>query len=220
MRGLALFDLDDTLCDRAAAFALWARGFSERYGLDEETALPWMVRVDNRGITPRPAFFGMVRDRFGLAPSVDRLVADYPRAHVAGYACDPAVRRGLRGLKETGWTVGIVTNGEHWQRDKILVAGLDEVVDGWAISALEGVAKPDPELFRRAAGACDVALDGGWMVGDNPVADIGGAVLAGLRSVWIDQGRDWEEPAYKPDYVCDGPLPAIDVIMRSSGTGT
>ncbi|MER5627063.1 HAD hydrolase-like protein [Streptosporangium sp. NPDC002544] len=31
--------------------------------------------------------------------------------------------------------------------------------------------------------------DGGWMVGDHLVADIGGGRAAGLRTAWVDRGR-------------------------------
>ena len=35
MAGLALFDLDDTLIDREAAFASWARAFAARHQLGD-----------------------------------------------------------------------------------------------------------------------------------------------------------------------------------------
>jgi putative hydrolase of the HAD superfamily len=213
---IAFFDLDDTLCDRAAAFSHWLSGFCATHGLDEESVRTQILEYDQRGLRPREEFFGLVRDQFGLAASVDELVAAYHPAYTALYRLDPAVGQGIRDLQSDGWTVGIVTNGKHWQRDKLRTTGLDSIVDGWAISDLERVAKPYPEIFRKAALNCGSTIDDAvWMVGDNPVADIGGAVLTGLRSIWIDLGRDWTEPAFKPDVVCDGPLGAIEVIRNS-----
>ena len=212
MRPLALFDLDDTLCDRAGAFTRWAEGFVADHGLDAE-ALPYLLDVDNGGHRLRPRFFALVRERFGLRPSVAELTEAYTPAYVAGYRCDPAVLAGLSRLRSAGWAVGIVTNGAPSQLDKITGAGLAAVVDGWAISEVEEIAKPYPEIFRRAARACGVPLGvDTWMVGDNPVADVGGAVLTGLRSVWIDLGREWDQPAFKPDHTCDGPLAAIELV--------
>ncbi len=216
MSRIAFFDLDDTLCDRGAAFARWFSGFCAEYGLDEQTARPVVDEFDQHGATPRPVFFGLVRERFGLSVSVEHLVAGYAPAYTKQYQLEPEVRDGLLALREDGWVVGIVTNGMPWQLDKIQGTGLDKVVDGWAISEVEGATKPDPEIFRRAAAICGGTLDEAvWMVGDNSLADIGGAVLSGLRSIWIDLGRDWPYPTYKPDVICDGPLDAIKVIAAS-----
>lgn len=53
----------------------------------------------------------------------------------------------------------------------------------------EGVRKPDRRLFEIAAARCGVsAVDGGWMVGDSLVKDIGGGRAAGLRTVWVNAG--------------------------------
>ena len=49
MSRIAFFDLDDTLCDRGAAFARWLTGFCARYGLDEATARPVIDEFDQRG---------------------------------------------------------------------------------------------------------------------------------------------------------------------------
>jgi len=83
-----------------------------------------------------------------------------------------------------------------------------------AVSALEGIPKPYPEIFRRAGPqlrASRSTVRAGWS-SDNPAADIGGAVLTGLRSIWIDRGHDWTEPAYRPDHVVGGPLAAIELL--------
>lgn len=212
MRPLALFDLDDTLCDRAEAFARWVGEFVAEHHVDDDGSA-YLLDIDESGLRPRSQFFAMARERLGLTPTVAELTEAYTPAYVAGYRCDPAVRDALTGLRSAGWAVGIVTNGAPSQLDKITGTGLDQVVDGWAISEVEEVAKPNPEIFRRAAQACGEPLGGDtWMVGDNPVADIGGAVLTGLRSIWIDLGRAWEQPAFKPDLTCDGPLTAIEFI--------
>ena len=38
-------------------------------------------------------------------------------------------------------------------------------------------------------------------MGDNPVADIGGAQQLGMLTAWVHLGRDWELDAPRPDYV-------------------
>jgi FMN phosphatase YigB (HAD superfamily) len=216
MTRIAFFDLDDTLSDTTTAYERWTRAFAVQHGLDEETAVPWLLGVDD-GDQPLTGMFARIRSHFGLVPPVEELVDEFVRVEAAECRCEPEVLAGLAALRADGWTVGIVTNGPATQELKITTSGLDRVVDGWAVSMLEKVPKPYPEIFRRAARNCGVELDGsGWMVGDNPVADIGGAVLAGLRSVWIAGGRQWSEPAYKPDHVVDGPLAAIELLLTIS----
>lgn len=79
-----------------------------------------------------------------------------------------------------------MTNGDAAvQAAKIAAAGLDPLVDGICISGAEGVAKPHREIFDLAALRCGADLVGGWMIGDNPLADVQGAHQAGLNSVWI-----------------------------------
>ena len=107
------------------------------------------------------------------------------------------VRDGLVALRRAGWRLGIVTNGEaDNQLGKIERTGLDRLVDAVAVSGALGVRKPDAEIFRIAVEQAGCALaDGGWMVGDNPQADVEGGSSVGLRTVWIDRGREAAAPA-------------------------
>lgn len=211
MSRLALFDLDDTLCDRAAAFERWAHGFRDTHRLAAD-AVPWLIETDRRGLLPRPEFMTAARSHFGLDVAVDELVAAYVPRYVTQYRVEPAVLDGIAQLRSEDWTVGIVTNGPASQGEKLRITGLDRAVDGYVVSLVEGFNKPDPEIFRRAADCCGVPLEGAWMVGDNPVADIGGAKLAGLQSIWIHLDREWIEPAYRPDHVVAGPVEAIGAL--------
>ena len=45
---LVLFDLDNTLLDREAAYARWARGFCDANGLPDD-AHAWLVTDDDDG---------------------------------------------------------------------------------------------------------------------------------------------------------------------------
>lgn len=171
-------------------------------------------KYDDGGLVPRDYFFELVIAKFGLDATVEELVQAYYPSYVGQYRLDHDVRAGLADLRRAGWAVGVVTNGPPPQVDKLRVTGLDRLVDGYAVSGIELVQKPDPEIFRRAAAACGADLSGAVMVGDNPVADIGGAVLSGIGSIWVDLGRSWCEPAYRPHRVCSGPRAAIDLLLR------
>ncbi|MGI8868608.1 MAG: HAD family hydrolase [Mycobacteriales bacterium] len=123
---------------------------------------------------------------------------------------------GIRAIRAAGAVVAIVTNGPPTQEIKIRTTGLDKVVDGYAVSMIEGVSKPDVEMFERAAENCGTSLNAmtaGFMVGDNAVADIGGARNAGLTSVWVTLGREWPEDGYRPDHAVDHVRDGIGIVL-------
>jgi putative hydrolase of the HAD superfamily len=211
---LLLIDLDNTLIDRDACFLRWAEAFAAEHELED--AVPWLVEHDGDGFVPRHLYFERARAHFGLEDSVQELVGayreDYPKLTPPLQAQAVTLLEELRG---TGWKIAIVTNGPPSQAAKVEAAALTGLVDACCISDVEGVAKPQAEIFRRAAARCGCALDGAWMVGDNPEADIAGAVALGLKSVWIARGRTWAEPDYAPTAVAGSLTEALRIV--SSG---
>ncbi|MDF5757640.1 HAD family hydrolase [Spongiactinospora sp. TRM90649] len=189
MQRLALFDLDDTLIDLRDAFRVWATEFAADHRLGDG-AVDWLIALDGTGLAHRGEFFARVRERFALPPEVDELWAGYRRRMPHLVRCAPEVLASLARLRADGWRMGIVTNGTaDNQAGKIEHSGLAEVVTGWACSGAEGVSKPDRRLFEIAAARCGASLaDGGWMIGDSLVKDIGGGGAAGLRTVWVNAG--------------------------------
>jgi FMN phosphatase YigB (HAD superfamily) len=114
-----------------------------------------------------------------------------------------------------GWKVGLVSNGfSDVQSSTIACSGLADHVDGWAISGAEDVRKPDQRLFEIAAERCGVSLAaGGWMVGDNAAADVGGGRAAGLRTIWVDRGQAWPDDVPTPDLVVASAVEAIEFLL-------
>jgi HAD superfamily hydrolase (TIGR01549 family) len=212
MRGLALFDLDNTLADREDAFRRWCETFVEQRGLGQ-SSIAALVDADKDGHASRADFFGEVRQRFSLPDSIETLIADY-RAHYPAeyYRCEPDTLAGLARLREAGWKVAIVTNGPPTQEEKIRLTGLSDVVDAWCVSEVLGASKPEPRIFEEAARLCGVPLRG-WMVGDSPEADIAGGIGVGLRTAWLTRGRAWLEPTYKPDAYVSDVAEAVRLIL-------
>ncbi|MFI6733324.1 HAD family hydrolase [Nonomuraea sp. NPDC050451] len=209
---LAIFDLDNTLIDRLDAFKLWAAEFAAERGLGEG-AVAWMVEADADGSVPMDVFFGLVRERFGLAEPADELWAAY-RARLPHLVhCPGEVLDGLDRLRAAGWVMGIATNGmADNQTGKIERTGLATRVDGWAISGAEGVRKPDVRLFEIAARRCGASLEsGGWAIGDDPEKDIAGGRRAGLRTIWIDRGVTGGALA---DHTVTDALSAIELLIQ------
>jgi HAD superfamily hydrolase (TIGR01549 family) len=189
MGRLALFDLDDTLIALKPAFRRYAADFAQRRGLPPD-AEEWLVTAWDP-YQRRDEFFARVRERYGLAEPVEDLWRGYRRGMPEFVELRDEVHDGLVALRRDGWRLGIVTNGEaDNQWGKVERTGLDRLVDSVAVSGALGVRKPDPEIFRIAAEGAGCALaDGGWMVGDNVQADVGGGAAVGLRTVWIDGKR-------------------------------
>ncbi|MGS2641796.1 HAD family hydrolase [Streptosporangium sp. G12] len=212
MQKLALFDLDNTLVNLDEAFQVWAGKFAEEHDLDRE-AVDWLIALDRASYPHREVFFSKVRDRFALAEPVDELWSRYRQRMPYLVHCRPEVMDGLSQLRASGRKVAIVTNGTaDNQLGKIQRTGLAEAVDAYALSGLEGIRKPDIGLFEVAARRCGITLeDGGWMVGDNLVADIGGGQAAGLRTIWIDRGT-WADHDHSADHVATDVLKAMEIL--------
>lgn len=189
-----MFDLDDTLIALAPAFRRFAQDFVQGFALPAD-AQEWLVEAWNP-YQRREEFFARVRERYGLAELVEDLWRLYRTRMPEFVELRDEVREGLVAMRRAGWHLGIVTNGEaDNQLGKIERTGLDRLVDSVAVSGALGVRKPDAEIFRIAAEGAGCALsDGGWMVGDNPHADIEGGAAVGLRTVWIDRGREATDP--------------------------
>lgn len=177
------------------------------------------MAADADGSVPMEAFFGRVREHFGLPEPAGELWRAYRARLPHLVRCRPEVLAGLDRLRAAGWRVGIVTNGAaDNQTGKIRHSGLATRVHGWAISEAEGVRKPDTRLFEIGAARCGAPLSGGgWMVGDDAVKDIAGGRAAGLRTVWIDRRGEQplQEPATDADRTVRDVTAAIDFLAGS-----
>ncbi|GLW25324.1 hypothetical protein Mame01_53660 [Microbispora amethystogenes] len=212
MQRLALFDLDNTLVDLDKAFRVWAAEFVDDHGLESD-AVGWLLALDQAGYPHREVFFARVREHFDLSESVEELWGRYRKRMPYLVRCRPEVMHGLLRLRASGWRVAIVTNGTaDNQFGKIRQTRLAEAVDAYALSGIEGVRKPDRRLFEIAAKRCGMTLDaGGWVIGDNLIADIAGGRGAGLRTIWVDRGT-WPGQEHDADHVVTDVLQAIEIL--------
>jgi HAD superfamily hydrolase (TIGR01509 family) len=208
---LVLFDLDNTLIDRAASFRRWATHFAEAHSVGPED-VAWLVATDEDGYATRHAFITAVQQRYAVPGSLDVLLDDYRAALVAEVKLDPVIPPALDGLRDAGWRIAIATNGgARQQAAKIRQAGLDRYVDAVAISGEVGAAKPDRRLFEAAAQRCGARLSAAsWMVGDCPDRDVAGAQQLGIKTIWMRRGRLWD-PAAAP------PTAAVENIPQAAG---
>ncbi|MER6288421.1 HAD family hydrolase [Streptomyces sviceus] len=213
---LLLLDLDNTLVDRDAAFRAAVADFLVAHDLPKSD-LTWVMAIDASGYTARHEVAAALTDRYG-----DIVQTAAIRALLDNGAADRVVlahsaREALGKATAGGWTCAIVTNGRTSQQEaKIRKTGLDQLVHGWVISEAVGHKKPEPEIFRAAADAVNLPLSGSWIIGDSPHADIAGAHMLGLRSVWVTDGRAWTQDSYQPTHIAEDVASAINHAVRTS----
>ena len=192
-----LFDFDDTLQDRRAAFLGFCGWFMEKYfpGLSPEEAerrCLCMLERNNGGYVKYLDYFASLTElwHWENAPSPEALYREFQFRFPEYTTLFPDAVEVIETLKARGLMVGIVTNGPSvLQNRKLDVSGLRPLLDITVVSGDERVHKPDPEIFKRAALRLGVPCCDCIFVGDHPVNDIQGAVCAGMHPVYIEAGR-------------------------------
>jgi HAD superfamily hydrolase (TIGR01509 family) len=91
----------------------------------------------------------------------------------------------LEGLRAAGVPVAVVSNIAWDIRDVFRRHGVEDLVDEFVMSYVEGVVKPDPKIFRIACQRLGVAPEEARMVGDSAEAD-GGATSVGADFVLVE----------------------------------
>jgi putative hydrolase of the HAD superfamily len=217
---LLLLDLDNTLLPRDAAFQAWAKGFLSEHGLPPAD-LNWFTTIDGGGYVPRSTVLGAAKRRYGLDLSMEALLAHYRRGVNSHIHCPTSHVAALRAARAAGWTLAIVSNGGTGpQVEKIRLSGVGALVDAWVVSEEARCAKPDPLIFEIAARRCGITLGTDWvsetwMIGDHAPADIAGAAVAGIRSVWLHHGRPWSELGYRPTLSAPNLPQAVELVLAT-----
>ena len=212
-------DLDNTVVDRAGAVRRWADRFAaERSGRPAPELADAIFEADGNGTRPKPHVADDLERILGLTPAEKESIIAVLRAGVITHLQpDPSVNTALAAAREAGWTPFVVTNGEVAQQNSTVdTLGLRDLIDGMVISEGVGVAKPDPRIFEIAAREGGGSLEGAWMVGDTPAADVKGAHAAGVKAAWIDNGY-WSWPAElpRPEVHAHSFAEAVDAIIAA-----
>jgi len=202
----ALFDLDDTLVDRRAAFRRFTERFYETFTCvgashSPEDVYRTLLDLDAWGNAPKGPLFAKV---LGLWPDIDRSVDELLEFFwdelVAGMRLIEGVGQFLAELSDAGVPWGIVTNGDHRQLDKVAVAGLEDIAPFVIASRLFGADKPDTGVFIEGLRRLGTKADETLFVGDTPHTDILGAQRAGMASAWLPHNREWPGQLEPADY--------------------
>ncbi len=197
-----LFDFDDTLQDRAAAFFKYSEWFFDKYfpTLDsaEKARRQHQMGVEQRGgYVDYVAYFAKLIADWGWedAPSPEYLTQECRYHFAASTTLYPEAEAVLLDCRRRGYRVGMITNGPSLlQNRKLDVSGLRPLLDVALVSGDEGVHKPTGELFLRAAAILGVAPAHCLYVGDHPVNDMQGALNGGMMPLYIHVSDEWGLP--------------------------
>jgi HAD superfamily hydrolase (TIGR01549 family) len=210
-----IFDLDDTLCDYAAArearlrraFTLSPlRGPEPPGTVDLDRMIAESIQMHPHGADHFEELFA----RFGIADARAAWAAAdwYRKNRFHGLRLFPeteAVFSTVRNAVSCGdfkaaRPIGIVTNGPtEVQHAKLELLGIHRLVDFVLVSEEFGVAKPDPKIFHEALRLAGVGPEEAVFIGDSPEFDMVGAQAAGIPTVWVNRHeRPWTEPGPAP----------------------
>jgi putative hydrolase of the HAD superfamily len=203
------FDLDDTLIDRAGAFARYLEDLVSRHpeAFPRERRaedLASLHALDGRGYTERSAFCRQVTTAFpGMGLSPEALWEDVS-TRLPGFIQPQASVRELVEWVRARLPVAVVSNGSaRVQRAKLARAGLEDVLPDVFLSGEVGVEKPDPRIFSAALARVGLAPGEVLHVGDDPVRDVVGAARVGLATCWVSHGRPWPPELPPPLWTVD-----------------
>jgi putative hydrolase of the HAD superfamily len=106
---------------------------------------------------------------------------------VGNYRLFPDVPPILARLQGAGLTLGVVSNFEEWLARLLESLGVDRFFQVRVISGVEGVEKPDRQIFELALDRAGVSARESVYVGDSPTFDVEPAREVGMLAVLIDR---------------------------------
>ncbi|MFN0206283.1 MAG: HAD family hydrolase [Planctomycetota bacterium] len=99
----------------------------------------------------------------------------------------------LEELRRRKFTIGIISNWSPRLMVHLERLGIVSILDFILISAVEGIEKPNPQLFHRACERAGVEPHEAIHVGDHPANDAAGARAAGVHGILINRENDKNE---------------------------
>lgn len=214
MTKAVLFDFDETLQDRTAAFEKYMDTFLNDYlpDLTEEEKNKRkkdMVDTGNGGYVNREKWYQHLIDLWGWknAPLSSELAGHYDTQF--GYhnvIFEDSVPL-LKELRSRGIKTGVITNGPSiLQHTKMEQSGLIPYCDIVVVSGDLPFAKPQPEIFAYTAEKLGLKTEDCIYVGDHPVNDIEGALSSGMKAIRMNWGW-FKNQNLRPD------VPVVNTIF-------
>ena len=234
-----LFDWGDTLMQwvwdesllqaghRAGLAAIGRGGLPQADAVAARFAEAYMPSLWLPGAVEEIEYPGLVREllgHFGVEPTDEELDRFLHAEHEAWM---PARRLGatthalLESLRARELKLGLVSNA--FDPPPLLYRDLERMgvaarLDAAVFSSELGKRKPHPAIFERALAELEVDAERAVFVGDQLVADVGGASGVGMTTVQALWFRaDPSEDAPEPDYQAFTQVDVLNVVRRLNG---
>ena len=209
-----IFDLDETLLDRTTSllnFLEWQTG--GMLGPDLRNPSEFISRfleLDDDGRVWKDEVYQHLIEEFEIANwKPEELLAVYETCFCAFCVPRAGVDEALQDLSPN-YHLGLISNGKTpFQERNFRALRYSSIFDTVIVSDAVGLRKPDARIFELGCSELGVAPHEAIFVGDNPVADIGGARGAGLRTIFVP--LDSNEFCEESDATCTdmSSLPAV-----------
>ncbi|MFS0749286.1 HAD family hydrolase [Oceanobacillus sp. 1P07AA] len=186
-----LFDLDNTLLDRDESINRFIESQYSRLkhmfvDISQHYYVERFIELDNQGYEPKDKVYNVLTQELSLPVfAKDLLYEDYMNNFHQYCVPFPHIFDTLSNLKQSGYQLGIITNGLtdfQWASIKALrIEGFFNVI---VISEKERIKKPNPKIFQRALTSLQLLPEEAIFIGDHVENDVKAAENAGLHSIW------------------------------------
>ena len=105
-------------------------------------------------------------------------------------------------LAELGIRMAVLSNWDYTLHKSLRGAGIYDRFELVVASLEHGVEKPDPRLFQVLIDHFNVAPEEILHIGDNPLDDLEGAIVSGMRGALIDRSRTNTHEPWLHDLRC------------------
>lgn len=195
-----IFDLDGTLFDRETSVkqfisAQYNRFASLLHSIPKDNYISRFIELDCRGYVWKDKVYQSLLSEFSIKTLTwQDLLNDYENNFINSCVPFPNLHSTLDSLKHKKYLLGLITNGlGKFQTRTLKGLGIENYFEAILISEIEGVRKPDAEIFYRALQRLGVTAEQSVFVGDHPTVDILGAKSIGMKAVW-KRDSYWMEP--------------------------
>lgn len=219
-----LFDLDNTLIDRATAFGRlfehWYHALPAKNRPQDKAEFVSRMARRGYGNEPIPDIYqDMLYEWPGSFPSLAAATKAHFDMMPKVVSLHPRTEAMLTRFKSQGIPAGVVTNGgSETQWGKLRNTGIAALVTACVASEDFGGRKPDPAIFRHALELIGAQADSTLFVGDNAQEYILGASRMNMRTAWICLDRPWGRTLPPPDYILDAVWEAQGIVLQNPST--